>query len=274
MLYDRLVIPIPSDNEERTRWNEMGWDPNRLDRLLKILGDRAYPVNWDLNRQAKWKTRYDAGTNIAIETGEWAFVATRTELTEGLPRNVTGIQAVTNYTSIDELEKDINLKPIELDQVPLYGGSAIAVLAHEFLIPEDITRSHEDLLKQAVELSSESEFRRKRASFWRWQREFLDDKGITDQSAIKEAIDEMHDLLEDEKAVVRKKKILFGTQFAFLVGSVVLGLLGGPLTSIAIGGAFVSVGQFTADKLLKDQNNDSDKPVALLRDIQKRFGWN
>lgn len=272
MLYDRLVIPVPPDNEERVRWHNEGWQPERLDKLLNILGDRAYLVNWDDQRQQKWRTRFEAGTNVAQETGDWAFVATRTELTVGLPRNVTGIQAVTNYTSIKELEADLDLKSTE-GVVPLYGGTAIAILGHEFLVPEDPSWSHEELLREAVELSSESAFRRKRAGFWRWQREFLDEKGITDQSAIQEAIEEMQDLLEEEKAVVRRKNVRIGTQFAFLVGSVGLGMLGGPLTAVAVGGAFVSVGQFVADKLLENPSNDADKPASLLRDIRKHFGW-
>lgn len=273
MLYDRLVIPVPSNDQERARWHEMGWQPERQGQLLNILGERGYVVSWDAAKRESWKSRFEAGTEIAQATGEWAFMATRTVLTEGLPRNVSGIQAVTNYTSISELEKDLDLKATAEGQVPLCGGAAVAVLGHEFLVPDDPRWTHEELLQEAVEISSESAFRRKRASFWRWQREFLDDKGITDQSAIRDAVEEMWDLLEDEKAVVRKKRIHTGTQFAFLIGSVVLGMLGGPLTAIAAGGAFVSVGEFIADKLLEDRNNDTDKPVALLRDIKKHFGW-
>jgi hypothetical protein len=135
------------------------------------------------------------------------------------------------------------------------------------------TEFYEDLLKEAVELSSETASRRKRAAFWRWQREFLDDKGIADQTAISDAVEEMHDLLEEEKALVRRKNIRTGTQFAFLVGSVTLGLVGGPLTAVAIGGAFVSVGQFVADKLMEGGGPNVDKPVSLFRDIRKQFGW-
>ena len=237
MLYDRLVIPVPPDDKERARWRESGWQPERLDKLLEILGDRAYVVNWDDERQKRWKARYDAGADIAQAVPDWAFAATRTELTQGLPRHVTGIQVITNYTAMAELERDLRLRPTAEGEIPLYGG-------------------------------------RKRASFWRWEREFLDDTGITDQSAIRDAFEEMQDLLEEEKALVRKKWTRTGTQFAFLVGSVALGLLGGPLTAVAVGGAFVSVGQFAADRLLAGPNNPTDKPVSLLRDIRKHFGWN
>lgn len=274
MLYDRLVIPVPADDQERARWEHEHWEPKRLDDLLKILGQRAYVVKWDAERQKRWKTRYEAGAEIAQAAPDWAFAATRTELTKGLPRDVTGIQVVTNYTDVADLERGLRLRPAAQEEIPLYGGTALAIIGHEFLVPDDPRWSHDDLLRKAVALSSERAFVRKRASFWRWQREFLNDKGITDQSAIKAAVEEMHDLLEEEKAAARKEGIRVGTQFAFLAGSVALGMLGGaPLTAAAIGGAFLSVGQFVADKLLEEPRNASDTPVALLRDTRKHFGW-
>ena len=271
MLYDRLVIPVPPDDKERERWTKERWQPDRLDKLVSILGERAYTVPWNDRRQESWKSRFEAGKGLAQATGDWAFSATRDELTAGLPRNITGIQAIANYTSMADLEKELALK--EAPDMLLYGGTAVAILGHEFLVPEDPKWSYEDLLREAVELSSDPAFRRKRSSFWRWQREFMDDKGITDQSAIQDAIDEMQDLLEDEKAVIRKKNIKTGAQFAFLVSSITLGMLATPLAPIAIGGAFLSVGKFVADKLLEDPARDSDKPVSLLRDIRKHFGW-
>jgi hypothetical protein len=273
MLYDRLVIPVPPDEKERARWRDAGWQPELLDELLSILGDRAYVVNWDPERQQRWGARYEAGSDMAQAVPDWAFAATRTELTQGLPRHVTGIQVVTNYTAIAELERDLQLRPTSEGEIPLYGGTALAIVGHEFLVPEDPRWTHMDLLKEAVELSSEPTSRRKRASFWRWRREFLDDKGITDQSAIRDALEEMQNLLEEEKALVRRRWTRTGTQFAFLAGSVVLGMLGDPLTAIKLGSAFVSVGGFAADRFLAEPDA-KDRPVSLLRDIRKNFGWN
>jgi hypothetical protein len=273
MLYDRLVIPVPPDAAEQGRWEAQGWDPGRLDNLLSILGERAYKVEWDAERQERWRTRFEAGTDLAIATHEWAFAATRTELTANLPRHVTGIQAVTNYTSLAELTEDVSLKATGDPHPGLPGGVVTAILGHEFLVPDDPSRTGEDLLKEAVALSSERAFRRKRDSFWRWQREFLDDKGITDQAAIEAAVEEMSDLLEEEKEVVRKTRVRTGVQYAFMVGSVALGLFGGPLTPIGIGGAFLSVGQFVAERLLHDPAQGQDAPLVLLRDTRKHFGW-
>lgn len=272
MLYDRLVIPVPPDEDERARWDAQKWQPKRLEKILKILGDRAYVVKWDAERQARWKSRYEARTEVAQAAGDWAFAASRTELTASLPRNVTGIQAVTNYTSIADFEKEVGLKA-DGGAMPLYGGTAIAVIGHEFLIPNDPSWDYEHLLSEAVALSSEEAFRRKRASFWRWQREFLSDKGITDQSAIREAVEEMRELVEEEKTVVKRKRIHTVTQFSFVIGTVILGLLSGPLSPLTLGGAFLSVGGFAADKLTGAPGSDNEKPVSLLRDIRKHFGW-
>lgn len=276
MLYDRLVIPVPPANDvaEWERWTKNGWQPDRLQMLLQILGDRVIQVPWDTWRQANWRNRYEGGLQVAQETtGRWAFQATRSVLLDGLPRHVTGIQAVTNYTSAELLNQELGLKAIEQDHIPMYGGEAVAVLGHEFFVPNDPRWSHEDLLKQAVELSSEPAFKRKRAGFWRWQREFMDSNGITDQAALTDAVQEMHELLEEEQDLARRQDIKTVVQFAFLVSSVGLGMLGGPMTAVAVGGAFVSVGQFVTDKLLESPANDSDKPAALLRDVRKHFGW-
>jgi hypothetical protein len=273
MLYDRLVIPVPPNATERARWEDLGWQPGRLEKSLEILGSRAFTVMWDEQRQASWVTRYLARKSVSDGTGKNAFAATRAELTNGLPGNVTGIQAVTNYTSVEDLRQDLSLKPVAPETlIPMTETTAI--LGHKFLVPNDPRWNYEELLREAVELSSERAFCRKRASFWRWQRSFFDDKAvITDQAAIQDAVEEMEDLLEDERALVRKQRIRTGSQFAFLLGSVALGLFGGPLTAVAAGGAFVSVGQFITDKVWEVRTDDADKPVSLLRDIRKHFGW-
>ena len=52
LLYDRLVLPYPSDAGERSRWNK--WNPYHLDACLEMLGWRAYKVLWDKLQQVAW----------------------------------------------------------------------------------------------------------------------------------------------------------------------------------------------------------------------------
>ena len=37
LMYDRLVIPKPANEVERSRWAEAGWAPDRLDAILEVL---------------------------------------------------------------------------------------------------------------------------------------------------------------------------------------------------------------------------------------------
>ena len=273
MLYDRLVVPIPVDDNDRIRWTVNGWDPDRLDKVLEILGKRARTIPWDAEREAKWKKRYDARADIAAGTPDWAFAATRLVLTEDLPRFVTGVQVVSNYITVPEMETEIGLRPAGDNEIPLYGGSAVAIIGHEFFVPDDPNWTYEDLLKEAVELSSDTDAELKRRAFWRWQREFFNDQGITDQSSLDEAVAEMHDLIEREKERIRKKNIVTTLRYAMLAGSVTLGAIGGPLTAVALGTAFVSIGQFVTDRFAEGGIDGVDKPVCLVNDIQKHFGW-
>jgi hypothetical protein len=64
--------------------------------------------------------------------------------------NVTGIQAVTNYTSVKQLNEELGLKPAEEGPRQMDGGAAVAILGHEFLVPNDPRWSHEDLLRQPL----------------------------------------------------------------------------------------------------------------------------
>jgi hypothetical protein len=54
MLYDRLIIPVPAE-DDLERWK--GWNVERQAQLLEILGDRAEAVVWDKEWREKWKTQ-------------------------------------------------------------------------------------------------------------------------------------------------------------------------------------------------------------------------
>jgi hypothetical protein len=279
LLYDRLVIPRPPtwDPRERERWRLSGWDPDRLDTILEVLGDRATPIDWDAGLQAQWRERFDAASHVQRRVRNLAYLTTGDVLRSSIPAHVTGVQAVANYASIDDLERDVGrFRKWSPDQEvrELAGGTAVAIVASEFLVPTDPGRPHLDLLRDAVALASEPPFRRKRAAYWEWQRKFIRGDGVTDQHEILAAVTRMRDLIDDERRLVRGGRVRVGVQCAFLVASVALGLVGGPLTAVGLGGAFVSVGQFATDHFFGASDEpDQPRPAALFRDVRKRFGW-
>jgi len=276
MLYDRVVMPVPPGPEspespvEWQRWRTEGWDPEAQKSILEILGDRAYPVEWGAEKRAQWKQEWLAARANEEATSPW--IVTGGVLQRGLPSHVTGINAVATYGSRAELEEAVGLGMIT-DTTPLPAGQMLVVMGREFLAPDHSEyKSDADLLKASVELADDREFRRKRSSYWRWQREFLTD-GITDQAAIKDAAEEMGDLLADELRTVRRQRIKTLTLFAFCVSSAAISLAAAPFTPLALGAAFLSVGQFSAERLLTAHEKDVPSPTALFFDARKQLGW-
>jgi len=270
MLYDRLVIPTPDDGSEWDRWRKSDWEPDKQARLLDILGDRAVRVPWTAERQADWKNRYEAGLKVAQDADAWAFQATRAGLTANLPGSVQGVSALTAYPSLDALEKDVGLR--RTDGISLPSGTVAAIVGRELLVPEKSRHSHEDLLIAALELSGDHAFRRKRAAFWRWQREFSGDGTITDRSAVEDAVAEMQDLVSDEELALRKSGIRTTVSYVILLCSVTVSLLGVPaLTPLAATGAFLSIAQFAADHLPAPDTNFSG--ASLFGTARRHFGW-
>src|SRR5258708_39898132 len=54
LLYDRLVFPFPGADFERKRWEDEGWQPEKLDQLIKMLGDLAITTGWTAQDQLRW----------------------------------------------------------------------------------------------------------------------------------------------------------------------------------------------------------------------------
>lgn len=306
LLYDRLVIPYPPA-EERKRWADSGWEPQKLDCVLKILDDRwdgddwsavlnppglVRPVLWNASRQAEWATRQAAAAQATEETAaslefrrQTGYIDTAAVLAAGLPRYVTGIVAVADYSTVEDAQADLGLaftdpniyEPVvPFRPAGLPGGTVCTVIGREFLVPDDESRSDADLLRAAVDIAQDSDFRRKRANFQRWQREFIAD-GATDEESLQRAVSEMRDLLEDEHAAVRNTGIRTGLSVACLIGATSIGLLGPfgvPVAAaVAAGGAFLSVGQFVVDHWPTSANSNEREIYAMFRSAQRRLGW-
>lgn len=280
MLYDRLVVPVPPENPEHehatewARWQREGWQPERQAELLDILGPLAYPVEWGSAMRGEWEKRWVASKVEGESTTP--YHVTGGVLAADLPPNVTAVTAVATYTSKQAFDEGLMLTPADANVVHTYPGSVVcAALGREFLVPDADDhrfRSHSDLLRASVDLAGDVDFRQKRRSFWRWEREFISD-GVADQASIDDAVEEMRELIEDEKRAVRRQKVRTVSRYAFCIATVTLGIVGGPLTPVAIAGAFASVGQFTTERLLEGGAPASPSPAALFHDSRKQLGW-
>jgi hypothetical protein len=190
---------------------------------------------------------------------------------------VTGVIAVAAFDTPEELCSGLQLRELQqAGQLPpnVLAGSLAAVIGREFLVPDDSNLGEEELLKQAVLLSSDARFRRKRGAYWRWQNEFLRDATILDQRAIEDAIEEMNELIADEKAEVVRSRIKVAVSFSFAVGAATLGMFAGPLAPIGVAAAFLSVGSWTIDHVPDAVTGGAEpKPTAVCMSARRHFGW-
>jgi hypothetical protein len=151
------------------------------------------------------------------------------------------------------------------------SGALAAVVGHEILVPSKPRKGEEDLLREAIELSADGDFRSKRAAYWRWQNEFLARVSALDQSALDEAIKEMMDLVEGQKRSVSRRRIQLGVSFAFAVGAATTSVISGPVGPWLVASAFLSVGVWVSDHAFGLPQEPG--PAAMCYSAERAFGW-
>jgi len=67
LMYDRLIIPRPADAEERSEWVRRKWQPQKLETLLEVLGERAITVPWNGFTRELFKQRAAAAKIVDEE---------------------------------------------------------------------------------------------------------------------------------------------------------------------------------------------------------------
>ena len=257
MFYDRLVLPVPFEDEV-DEWVKKKWNPARQAAFIDVLeqSKRVKTVPWALGTWDRAKAKGEAGSD--------AFRYTRTRLTEGLPGGIRGVNVVPTYANADEFVDELNLEYAETKVEP-GAGQAIATMAMEFLVPKVEGVLEPEHLENILEHTSTRNHKKARDAFWHWQRDFFGDDVITDQDALDAAVEEMADLIEDLRKAFFWKKVKSRSQYLFLAGSVSLAMFGGPLTPVGFAGVALNIGQFGLGKVLDHhQENSNSSPAALF----------
>jgi len=297
MLFDRLVFPVPEDGEfphfdagydptlplewiridaEWRRWEVEGWSPAEQQEWLEILGPLARRVPW--KDEGEVGERYVAASETASKhLAGWEFDATRTALTQGLPAYVTGVASFgQRYRTFEDFRAEC--LPEKRKNTVMPGRALIDVLAAEFLVPSPDPRLHtRTLLRETVAfVSGDQEFRDKRTAFHDWQDRFLKD-GVTDESSIARAREEMADRLSELRKASERLKVRKRVRNVFRLAPAALGLaaaeLGGGL-GFAVAGAFLSIGSFVVDeRLFKSAEASAPPHVAFIFDARRHLGW-
>ena len=218
LLFDRLVLPVPSDEQERSRWRQPNpkdpqenWDPDRLDVLRNILGSQDIsaervkerglpgtirrwwgrsrpvlspePLVWDSpwNEQRWQGSRVDAAQII---TNADAFYSTRLILAMG--QDLPGvIEAVAAFPSAKKCQEE--LKPGDAPPADLTAAQALLMLAAPLLTPQVEEGKDFGPLRDAAALAREPRFRQERKAYYDWMREFVEPLQSPGSQALGEA---------------------------------------------------------------------------------------
>lgn len=76
LLFDRIVLPTPSDVAEADRWDQLGWDTQAQALRIIQLGELVHFAPWDEQLRADWRARWEHVKEIGVATRELAYGAT------------------------------------------------------------------------------------------------------------------------------------------------------------------------------------------------------
>lgn len=166
LLYDRLVFPFPGRDFERRRWEDESWQPEKLDQLIKTLGDLAVSANWTAQDQLEWadlreRLQFDAEQIVNEARRDLAYYATRMVLAQKsypMPHGVEGVDVVAAWRSVSEFLTKFGYQCPEVSEyVPDLGLK----LRQRIAVPSS-QRDPLAVLDSAVQLARDAEFRVRR----------------------------------------------------------------------------------------------------------------
>ena len=224
LLYDRLILPVPSDAKEKTRWANTGWHPELLLERLKTLGSLAIKRPWDEQRIRRFKERMaeireigdDASDAVKEVQEALGYQLTRRVLAQepvkDLPPGVTRADVVAAYQSELDFQADFKLEHRK-DDVARLG----LLFAQKLAVPDDL--DGEEALVRAVKLSNNTDFRENRQALYDWQW-----KVLKQEKTPEEAIEQMNQLVERYNERVKEAMGKVYLKYAFTVCAAVWGL--------------------------------------------------
>jgi hypothetical protein len=284
LLYDRLVIPVPPDDDERQRWKKNGWEPDLLDQRLETLSmlggdtsgeDFVIKVPWNNERMKKFHDRMeqinhirmDANSSIPYQmTRRVIAMEQKVNLTEG-----SHVVVVAAYQSESDFRADFDFSPIsrsfllQNNDEKKYSNLGL-MLGHKIAIPADVEPSR--ALEKAVRLARTTEFKEQRRKLYEWQEKVIKN-GISEEKALREMDQKIRDYNEYiEKA---NKNVLY--KFTFAAAPLAIGLLKtgftGEFDQFSTASGVVSIIGFTRFGLKSIIEPGKAEPAAMFHKSNK-----
>lgn len=301
LLFDRLVLPVPADARERERWrrpnrraSDETWDPDRLDRLLEVLGSQrsagadgaqlAWVTPWDEYRWQFERNRLQVAEHVTAD----AFASTRMIVAMG--EDLPGvIEAVAAFPSAGACRAELQPNTETEPPADLTATQALIALATPLLVPTGDEGKDFGPLRAAIELADDAQFRSERAAYYAWLRDFvqplqadpaerLDDITL-DAASVDLAEEQLRRLLEVERGLLgdteRRKRWTIVEYAMTVVGvsaSVGLALLN-PFAGLSTFAAVASFGGWVAGKQTAPPEARPLGGASMFLSAERNLGW-
>jgi hypothetical protein len=309
LLYDRLVVPTPTP-DDMDRWEQNEWQPERLRSLLDVLYDPnpdyrlAVEVPWGPRQRQQWERRWQDEKKTARQRAQTRlevadavtfddeilkrnrqaglvdplYVTRKFLYAEGDKRrdrefferhpDVT-VESVAAYPSFARFEEETAAEENSSDA----GGPkrSAGLIGWEFFVPEDESRSDEDVLAAAADLARRETFQRKRADFHDLRRKTLAEGGGDPVFRAR-----LEKGLKDYQEEMNKAGLGRAVRWAFWLGGTAVGAVGLRYGSHWLEGGALAFGQapFLIDRMLPSPaRGEYSKAAVMVHDARRHFGW-
>lgn len=271
LLYNKLAIPYPPDKREEERWTIEKWDPRKLGEKREILrkAQLLVDVPWNDSVKEKYTSRFEMASDIGegaknIDKDPWT-VSRLTIAKDFLPKEtVSGkkIWPMIAYPSMKNYENDEHQKSKDENKSEL-----IMVLSNQFLVPDDKSKSSNELLREAIRLTESKGFPNKREALFKWQDEMIG-MAITPQ----EAVQDLEEKLKQYNEILKKGRTKMIYKYAFLAIEVALGIAGAKFGEpIATSAAIAGITKFAMLDSKLDIDTGDCQAAIMIHDFQEKF---
>lgn len=187
LLYDRLVVPTPTD-DDLSRWQKNGWDPQRQETLLQIADPFVERVPWNSRLRDAFESMsgfpdyssamINGRDALAEETSRWILSQHLENLLSEPLFDVDDVRAVAVYAAPDRFERCWSIErrfPFVSRRSHVTPGSLFQALEHmgsdqqfarlvvaRIAVPDD-GRSDAEVLQRTVDLVSRPDVAARRA---------------------------------------------------------------------------------------------------------------
>jgi hypothetical protein len=291
LLYDRLVVPVPAE-DDRKRWEVEEWNPDRQAELLEIAKPFVKRVEWSASLRAQFDQESSASL-AAVDIDEASAEGTRPspfeltrrviakELRDDIVDQKGDVVAVGVYAQPDRfdrewqlvrqfpfIQRDSVVTPGELREVtevsPADRQRLAKLVVTRLVVPDDGADDHE-VLRRTVDLISDATVAERRAAFQQLIGS-LAAKGRPDKTVV----GEVEDLLTGLNESIKKRTKRQRARIALHVVTTAEGAaaLWAPPVAIAIP-ATAAVGELVIKRRWGDTSAADFGAVSLLADAQR-----